>query len=109
MLLLKLSATDARSSLGSSTTRIMPCYSHNLLRMPGTDHVSRTREHNNQSTSTITDFRIVLITKQAPDVLVVSRGSQGNLDTAAAQASTGRAIVKVFQISSLTGSAVQYA
>ena len=52
--------------------------------------------------------RTLLVPKAAPDVLVVQRGSDGNIDTAAGQVETARSQIRVFKISEIQSAAVDY-
>ncbi|TFK75515.1 hypothetical protein BDN72DRAFT_831768 [Pluteus cervinus] len=53
--------------------------------------------------------RTLWVSRKNSNLLVVSDGSNGNIDTASAQASTGRAIVKVFDVTTLPANGVNYA
>lgn len=52
--------------------------------------------------------RTLLIPKDKPNVLLVSRGSAPNLDLPTAEASSGRSQIRAFDLTKLTGSAVDY-
>ncbi|KAF2011650.1 soluble quino protein glucose dehydrogenase [Aaosphaeria arxii CBS 175.79] len=52
--------------------------------------------------------RTLLVPKANPDVLLVQRGSQDNIDTAAAQESTARSMIKIFKISEIQNAPVDY-
>ena len=53
--------------------------------------------------------RTLLIAPQQPNLLIVSHGSNANLDMASANPSTGRAIIKVFDLSAVPSSGYNYA
>ncbi|KAI1451440.1 hypothetical protein F4805DRAFT_463789 [Annulohypoxylon moriforme] len=55
--------------------------------------------------------RTLLAPVNAPDVLIVSRGSNGNIDNATTDTAAGRSMIKIFDIPQLlgTGSATDYA
>lgn len=52
--------------------------------------------------------RTLLVPKSQPDVLLVQRGSDGNIDTAAAQIDTARSQIRIFKISEIQNAAVDY-
>jgi glucose/arabinose dehydrogenase len=52
--------------------------------------------------------RNVLVVKQQPNLVLLQVGSNANLDTASAQPSTGRAIIKVFDMSKAPSSGYNY-
>lgn len=52
--------------------------------------------------------RTLLVPKNNPEVLLVQRGSQDNVDTAAAQESTSRSMIKIFNIADIQASAKDY-
>lgn len=52
--------------------------------------------------------RTLLVPKNNPDVLLVQRGSQDNVDAAAAQESTSRSMIKIFNIADIQASAKDY-
>jgi hypothetical protein len=53
--------------------------------------------------------RTLEIAPHAPNLLVVSHGSNANIDTATSNPSTGRAIIKVFDLSKLPSGGYKYA
>jgi hypothetical protein len=53
--------------------------------------------------------RTLAVAPQAPNLLVVSHGSNANLDMAAADPKTGRAIIKVFDLKSVPSGGYNYA
>jgi glucose/arabinose dehydrogenase len=53
--------------------------------------------------------RTLIIRADQPNLLVVSHGSNANIDTGAAQASTGRAIIKVFDLTQIPSGGYKYA
>lgn len=52
--------------------------------------------------------RTLLVPKAQPDVLLVQRGSDGNIDTPAAQIGTARSQIRIFKISDIQAAAVDY-
>ncbi|KAF2837424.1 soluble quino protein glucose dehydrogenase [Patellaria atrata CBS 101060] len=52
--------------------------------------------------------RTLLIPRSSPDTLLVSRGSQENIDQATNQISGGRSMIRMFSISQISNSPVQY-
>jgi glucose/arabinose dehydrogenase len=52
--------------------------------------------------------RTLAIAPHKPNLLVVSHGSNANIDTAAADKKTGRAIIKVFDLSSIPSGGYNY-
>lgn len=52
--------------------------------------------------------RTLLIPQAQPDTLLVQRGSQDNVDTAAAQVNTGRSQIRAFKISQIQNAPVDY-
>lgn len=52
--------------------------------------------------------RTLLLSRKVPGLLLVSRGSMSNLDTAALDISTGVSTIKAFNISNVTDSAYSY-
>ncbi|KAF2278358.1 soluble quino protein glucose dehydrogenase [Westerdykella ornata] len=52
--------------------------------------------------------RTLLIPRAQPDTLLVQRGSQDNVDTAAAQVNTGRSQIRAFKISQIQNAPVDY-
>ncbi|CAO2656287.1 Nn.00g050900.m01.CDS01 [Neocucurbitaria sp. VM-36] len=52
--------------------------------------------------------RTLWVPKQRPDLLLVQRGSQDNIDTAAAQLETARSQIRVFKIADIENATVQY-
>jgi len=52
--------------------------------------------------------RTLAIAPHAPNLLVVSHGSNANIDTATSNASTGRAIIKVFDLSKIPSGGYNY-
>lgn len=52
--------------------------------------------------------RTLLIPKQRPDLLLVQRGSQDNIDTAAGQLETARSQIRVFKIADIEKATVEY-
>lgn len=52
--------------------------------------------------------RTLLIGAHAPDILIVSHGSNANLDTAAGSPSTGRAIIKTFDLTKVPSAGYNY-
>jgi glucose/arabinose dehydrogenase len=52
--------------------------------------------------------RTLLLSRKAPSLLLVSRGSAGNLDLQAMDVSTGVSTIKAFNISNVTNSAYNY-
>jgi len=53
--------------------------------------------------------RTLRIPKSHPDILFVQRGSDGNIDTTAVQASSGKSQLRIFNISSILATPVAYA
>jgi hypothetical protein len=53
--------------------------------------------------------RTLAIAPQAPNLLVVSHGSNSNIDTASGDPKTGRAIIKVFDLTKVPGGGYAYA
>ncbi len=53
--------------------------------------------------------RTLLLPKKYPDLLIVSRGSNDNIDTRSIDPSVGRAVVKVFNLSSIPADGYDYA
>ena len=53
--------------------------------------------------------RTLLVSKSYPDLLLVSRGSEGNIDPLAGNASTGHSTIKYFSIVQSTNSPVDHA
>ena len=45
--------------------------------------------------------RTLLVSKAYPDLLLVSRGSDGNIDTGATSSAAGRSIIKYYKISEI--------
>lgn len=52
--------------------------------------------------------RTILTSKSSPDMILVARGSNGNVDTATTQVSSGRCMIKSFSIKAGTASAINY-
>jgi glucose/arabinose dehydrogenase len=52
--------------------------------------------------------RTLLVPKAQPDTLLVQRGSQDNIDTAAAQISTGRSQIRAFKIAEIQNAPKNY-
>ncbi|ORY12779.1 soluble quino protein glucose/sorbosone dehydrogenase [Clohesyomyces aquaticus] len=52
--------------------------------------------------------RTLLVPKANPDMLIIQRGSDGNLDAAAAQVETARSQLRVFKIADIQAAAVDY-
>ncbi|KAF2175166.1 soluble quino protein glucose dehydrogenase [Zopfia rhizophila CBS 207.26] len=52
--------------------------------------------------------RTLLVPKANPNVLLVQRGSDGNIDTAAAQIGTARSQIRIFKISEIQATPVDY-
>lgn len=53
--------------------------------------------------------RTLRIPKSHPDILLVQRGSDGNIDSSTVQASSGKSQVRIFNISSILATPVAYA
>ncbi|KAJ4367352.1 hypothetical protein N0V83_006933 [Neocucurbitaria cava] len=53
--------------------------------------------------------RTLLLSKKVPDLLLVSRGSQGNIDLETLDVTTGVSTIKAFNISNVTNSAYNHA
>lgn len=53
--------------------------------------------------------RTLLISKSNPDLLLVSRGSQGNIDPQAGNGSTGHSTIKYFSLSHIINTPVDHA
>jgi len=45
--------------------------------------------------------RAIAVSRSSPDIILVARGSNGNIDTATAQMSTGRSVIKQFSLSKI--------
>ena len=52
--------------------------------------------------------RAILVSKAKPDVLLVARGSNGNVDTATTSQSSGRCMIKTFSISKIMTTAADF-
>lgn len=52
--------------------------------------------------------RAILVSKSSPDVILVARGSNGNIDTATTSQSAGRSMIKAFNISRATTTPIDY-
>lgn len=52
--------------------------------------------------------RTLVVPSWDPNMLIVSRGSEDNVDTATLDPSTGRSIIKYWRIDEFTGSPVQF-
>lgn len=52
--------------------------------------------------------RALLVSKINPDIILVARGSISNVDNAAAQLSTGRAVLKMFSLSQATSAPIDF-
>ena len=52
--------------------------------------------------------RTLLRSKKFPDLLLVQRGSDGNVDTGAKQISTGRSMIRVFNLTQISQTPVSY-
>ncbi|KAF2466659.1 soluble quino protein glucose dehydrogenase [Lindgomyces ingoldianus] len=52
--------------------------------------------------------RTLLVPKANPDVLIIQRGSDGNLDSAAAKVETARSQLRIFKIADIQAAAVDY-
>ncbi|KAK1640991.1 soluble quino protein glucose/sorbosone dehydrogenase [Colletotrichum phormii] len=70
--------------------------------------VGQARSIINGMTQTGHQSRTLLIPKDKPNVLLVSRGSAPNLDLPTAEAASGRSQIRAFDLTKLTGSAVNY-
>jgi hypothetical protein len=53
--------------------------------------------------------RTLLIPKRYPDLLLVGRGSDGNVDTGTKQISTGRSMIRIFNLTQVSATPVAYA
>jgi hypothetical protein len=53
--------------------------------------------------------RTLLIPKRFPDLLLVQRGSDGNVDTGAKQISSGRSMIRIFNLTQVSTTPVPYA
>jgi glucose/arabinose dehydrogenase len=73
-----------------------------------------TRQATNQKTvvtgmaTGIHSTRTIMVVPQQPNMILLQVGSNANLDTQSAQASTGRAIIKAFDMSSVPASGYNY-
>ncbi|EHA52621.1 hypothetical protein MGG_04936 [Pyricularia oryzae 70-15] len=52
--------------------------------------------------------RAILVSKMNPDVLLVARGSQANVDTQTTSQTAGRSMIKTFSLKQITAAPVQY-
>jgi glucose/arabinose dehydrogenase len=63
---------------------------------------------NNMSNQGTHPTRAIMVSKINPDIILVARGSNSNIDTATAQLSTGRAVIKMFSISQAAAAPVDF-
>ena len=52
--------------------------------------------------------RAIAVSKSSPDIIIVARGSNGNIDTATTSQSSGRSMIKTFSISKSMSAASDY-
>lgn len=52
--------------------------------------------------------KTLLLPKQRPDLLIVHRGSDGNLDTSTSQITSGKSQLRLFKIAEIEKAPVQY-
>lgn len=76
---------------------------------PRPQHVWLSRYHPGHGDEGGHTTRTLLLSKKVPDLLVVSRGSEGNIDLETLDVTTGVSTIKAFNISNLTNSAYNHA
>lgn len=99
-----LDITPDGKTLYASTERAMYSWTYD----PATMKVSNQKTVVQGMDTGIHSTRNILVVKQQPNLVLLQVGSNANLDTASAQPSTGRAIIKIFDISKAPSSGFNY-